>query len=88
MQLSLLLGTAEESVELPVDFSVDFSVFAVELFVVAVSLVVAPELLVDLLLYPSAYQPPPFSWKELMDISFLTDPEQSGQVVNGFSVMR
>lgn len=22
--------------------------------------------------YPSAYQPPPFNWKELMDISFFT----------------
>ncbi len=77
------LAGEEESLELPVFFSV----FSEELFE-AVSLVAEPELLHEVLLYPSAYQPPPLSLKELMDISFLIDPEHSGQVVNGSSVIR
>ncbi|KPK00074.1 MAG: hypothetical protein AMJ60_02710 [Desulfobacterales bacterium SG8_35] len=82
-QVFLLSVTAEESGELPVVFSV----FSGELFVEAVA-AAASEPLHDLLLYPSAYQPPPFSLKELMDTSFLTNPEQSGQAVKGSSVMR
>jgi hypothetical protein len=83
VQLSLLLAAGEESVEV----LVALSAFSGEL-VVCVSLVPDAELLDDLLLYPSAYQPPPFSWKELMDMSFLTVPEQSGQAANGSSVRR
>lgn len=37
------------------------------------------------LLYPSAYQPPPLSWNELKEMSFLSFPEQEGQVFNGVS---
>ncbi len=37
------------------------------------------------LLYPSAYQPPPLSWNELKEMSFLSCPEQEGQVFNGVS---
>ena len=77
------LVVAEESLELPVAFSV----FSAELFE-AVAVEPEPELSHEVLLYPSAYQPPPLSLKELMDISFLIDPEHSGQVVNGSSVIR
>jgi hypothetical protein len=37
------------------------------------------------LLYPSAHQPPPLSWNELKEMSFLNCPEQEGQVFNGVS---
>ena len=37
------------------------------------------------LLYPSAYQPPPFSWKLDCEMIFLRAPEQLGQVSNGLS---
>jgi hypothetical protein len=43
--------------------------------------------LADLLLYPSAYQPPPLSVKDVAEMTFLRDPEQSGQVVSGSSFM-
>jgi hypothetical protein len=82
-QFSLLLFFAEESVEL----LTVFSTFSEEFFV-ALFFVVETELLQDSLLYPSAYQPPPFNWKELLDISFLTDPEHSGQEVKEASVIR
>jgi len=36
-------------------------------------------------LYPSAYQPPPFSWKELIEMSFFNGPLQAGQVESGSS---
>jgi len=39
-------------------------------------------------LYPSVYQPPPLSWKELIEISFLTSPPQSGQADTGASAKR
>ncbi len=37
--------------------------------------------------YPSAYQPPPFKWKELVEISLCSEPSHLGQAVNGSSVM-
>ena len=37
--------------------------------------------------YPSAYQPPPFNWKELVEISLRSRPLHLGHEVNGASVM-
>ena len=39
----------------------------------------------ELELYPSAYQPPPFNWNELTEISFFKVPLQLGQVLIGLS---
>ncbi len=37
--------------------------------------------------YPSAYQPPPLSWKEFIDINFFTDAPHSGHSLNGASLI-
>jgi hypothetical protein len=36
--------------------------------------------------YPSLYQPPPLSWKEVIDTSFRTDPLHCGQLFSGGSL--
>jgi hypothetical protein len=36
--------------------------------------------------YPSLYQPPPLSWKEVIDTNFRTGPLHCGQLFNGESL--
>ena len=82
-QLSVFVLATAVSEELPAFFSVLSGVF-----LAGAGVADEPELSPALLLYPSEYHPPPFSWKELLDMSFLTGPEQSGHTVRGLSVMR
>jgi hypothetical protein len=42
-------------------------------------------LLAGELLYPSANQPPPFNWKELIEMIFFNVPSQDGQESTGAS---
>jgi hypothetical protein len=76
----LLAVVVLESEELSADFS--------ETEGFAVSDAAEPVPSEDLPLYPSAYQPDPLSWNELLETSFFTVPAQSGHAVNGFSVIR